>query len=128
MKSYFGKIFFKFRVWLEGHQVVLKSLFSVNHIQGKNLQDEKECIPVAAREGSPENHFYDDKSKFHVCLPTKTGSTNWLKMLLSLFLYNGDKDPEKISANDIYAITQMPRYSRELEEFAKGRSGKGMNS
>jgi len=46
---------------------------------------------MMAREGSPENHFYDDKHKFHVCLPTKTGSTNWLKTLLDLYLYDGEQ-------------------------------------
>ena len=46
---------------------------------------------MLAREGFPENHFYDDKHKYHVCLPTKTGSTNWLRMLFSLYKYAGYK-------------------------------------
>lgn len=92
--------------------------------KGTSLPDEKECIPDISREGSPENHFYDDKHKFHVCLPTKTGSTNWLKMLLSLFMYDGTKDPDEISSNDVYRMSQMPRFQKELGEFVKGRSGR----
>ena len=91
--------------------------------KGTSKPDEKECIPDISREGSPENHFYDDKHKFHVCLPTKTGSTNWLKMLLSLFMYDGTKDPDEISSNDVYRMSQMPRFQKELGEFVKGRSG-----
>ena len=59
---------------------------------GTCIPDETQCIPHITREGSPQNHFYDDKHKVHVCLPTKTGSTNWLK--LSLVMYEG-----KISRN-----------------------------
>ena len=96
-----------------------------NRIQdGAEVPDEKECLPAMSREGSPENHFYDDKHKFHVCLPTKTGSTNWLKMLYSLFQFEGNKDPAVIDKNYIYHMPQMPRFSEPLDEFRKGRSGR----
>ena len=76
-----------------------------------------------AREGSPENHFYDDKHKFHVCLPTKTGSTNWLKTLVTLYSYDGDKNPEEIDSNLVYKMPQMPRFQKDLKEFVRGREG-----
>ena len=79
-------------------------------ISGKSIPDAEPCTPVISREGSPDNHFFDDKSKFHVCLPTKTGSTNWLKMLWSLYKFDGMIAPEKVDANMIYQISQMPRF------------------
>ena len=45
---------------------------------------EKPCIPALPNRGSKLGHFYNDTFKFSVCLPTKTGSTNWLKALVAL--------------------------------------------
>jgi len=42
--------------------------------KGISIPDRAPCTPIMSREGSPDNHFYDDQKKFHVCLPTKTGS------------------------------------------------------
>ena len=93
-------------------------------MEGRATKDENLCVPVLPKEGSSENHFYDDKHKFHVCLPTKTGSTNWLKALLSLYAYNGLMNPEEVDANLVYKIPQMPRFGNELHEFIQGRQGK----
>ena len=81
--------------------------------KGLSIPDERACIPQLKRVGNTESHFYSDKHKFHVCLPTKTGSTNWLKMLHSLNF-------NRTSSNDIY---QMPHWSKQLKEFVRGRTG-----
>ena len=55
--------------------------------QNKELHEskgEKPCIPALPNRGSKLGHFYNDTFKFSVCLPTKTGSTNWLKALVAL--------------------------------------------
>lgn len=91
---------------------------------GQNADDEKKCLPVLAREGSPENHFYTDKEKIHVCLPTKTGSTNWLKMLFSLYTSDGKIDPDEVDPNLVYQMPQLPRFAAQLDEHIRSRQGK----
>ena len=44
------------------------------------MVEEEECIPSLPKLGGNKlEHFYNDTFKFSVCLPTKTGSSNWLR-------------------------------------------------
>jgi len=52
-----------------------KNLMNRNHC-GAEVAD---CIPSLPKFGGKLEHFYNDTFKFSVCLPTKTGSSNWLR-------------------------------------------------
>lgn len=81
---------------------------------------EKPCIPALPNRGSKLGHFYNDTFKFSVCLPTKTGSTNWLKALVALVK---DKQPEYVSDRDTwYGLDRFPQTPGEASQFKKGRT------
>ena len=85
-----------------------------NQIREFNVpMSDGECIHTLPLNGPPESHFYDDKSKFNICVPTKTGSTSWLKLFYALFLEK-NINPEEISSSVIYRTPQMPKNQKEL--------------
>lgn len=43
--------------------------------------ESKYCVPRLADKTQKQEHFYNDTFKFSVCLPTKTGCTNWQRGL-----------------------------------------------
>ena len=67
------------------------------------------------------NHFYNDTFKFHACLTTKTGSTNWLKTLISLV--RPGKAPEKLTKWDVWVtgLERFPFYPAQAKVFREGR-------
>ena len=52
-----------------------KKLMDRNHC----MTEVEDCIPSLPKFGGIMEHFYNDTFKFSVCLPTKTGSSNWLR-------------------------------------------------
>ena len=71
------------------------------------------CIPDLPVIANANAHYYDDVEKFAVCLPTKTGSTNWLKFFYSLSI-DHNSDPDDLDGAIIYSIPEMPRPRDEL--------------
>ena len=51
-----------------------------------------------------------------------TGSTNWLKMFVSLVLHNGEVDPDDIEEGQVYSgkLLQMPRFKTTVKKFIWG--------
>jgi len=79
------------------------------------------CIPALPNKGAKLEHFYNDTYKFSVCLPTKTGSTNWLKALVSL-IREGTVEPENLAERDIwYGLDRFPKTAAEAKQFRTGR-------
>ena len=80
------------------------------------------CIPDLPVIANANAHYYDDVENFAVCLPTKTGSTNWLKFFYSLSI-DHNSDPDDLDGAIIYSIPEMPRPRDELKEFYSDRTG-----
>ena len=53
---------------------------NVNAIDSE-LQESNACVPRLADKTQKQEHFFNDTFKFSVCLPTKTGCTNWQRGL-----------------------------------------------
>ena len=86
--------------------------------------DITDCIPALPNKGAKLEHFYNDTYKFSVCLPTKTGSTNWLKALVSL-IREGSTEPENLAERDIwYGLDRFPKTAAEAKQFRTGRGSK----
>lgn len=80
-------------------------------------------MPDLPLNGHPNAHYYDDVEKFAVCLPTKTGSTSWMKVLYSLSIEHGDRDPDDIDGSIVFKTPEMPRQREKLKEFHSNRTG-----
>ena len=79
----------------------------------------KPCIPALPNRGSKLGHFYNDTKKFSVCLPTKTGSTNWLKALVGLVK---DKAPEYVTDRETwYGLDRFPNTPGEASQHRRKR-------
>ena len=88
------------------------------------MAEEPACIPALPKTGGKLEHFYNDLPvfKFAVCLPTKTGSTNWLRGLVSL-IKMGNPPPEDLIDSDIwYGVDRFPTQTDELTQFRKLRT------
>ena len=66
--------------------------------------------------------FYDDDNKYAVCLPTKTGSSNWLRAFYSLSETNGELDPNNVTHKQLWSVSKMPTHRAELEAFRQNRT------
>lgn len=86
------------------------------------MTEESECIPALPKLGGKLEHFYNDTFKFSVCLPTKTGSSNWLRGLSSL-IKMGNPPPEEVAERDIwYGVDRFPKESDDLKKFRESRT------
>lgn len=75
----------------------------------KKLPDSALCVPRLADKTQKQEHFYNDTFKFAVCLPTKTGCTNWQRGLVSL-IKMGEKTPEELNDGEIfYDLDRFPK-------------------
>ena len=80
-------------------------------------------MPDLPVHGQGLTHFYDDVEKFSVCLPTKTGSTSWMKFLYALSIDHGNSDPDDVDSSIVFKTPEMPRQRDELKEFYSTRTG-----
>ena len=110
----------------------------------KNETLEK-CVPSLPLKGNRYSHFYNDQEKFRtvftqknfafiydansqrkpisVCLPTKIGSTNWLKALASLIKDEGHYHPGQMNQKDIWGtVERFPKEVKEVIEYRRGRA------
>lgn len=88
-----------------------------------SLPDNEECKPIIHPAGLIDNLFMTEEYKIRTCLPTKTGSTSWLRTLLSLQKYHGKKSPEEVRESWGSMQEKMPRNGWLLEEAAKSKDG-----
>ena len=64
-------------------------------------------------------HYYDDDKKFAVCLPTKTGSRNWLKVLSAQVKFDGKVNPMDLEHGQ--GVPKMPKLRSDMKKFSKQR-------
>ena len=62
-----------------GQRVALQQ--AISNTDRKLDVEAKYCVPRLADKTQKQEHFYNDTFKFSVCLPTKTGCTNWQRGL-----------------------------------------------
>ena len=62
-----------------GQRVALQQ--AISNTERKLDVESKYCVPRLADKTQKQEHFYNDTFKFAVCLPTKTGCTNWQRGL-----------------------------------------------
>lgn len=75
----------------------------------EKLPSAKLCVPRLADKTQKQEHFYNDTFKFSICLPTKTGCTNWQRGLVSLVKL-GAKTPEELNDSEIfYDLDRFPK-------------------
>lgn len=65
------------------------------------MNDDKSCTPVLPIKSAKNENFYSDKFKYSMCLPPKTGCTNWQRGLVAL-LKNGEKTPEDLTDYEVF--------------------------
>ena len=82
------------------------------------------CSPLLHRIGFSKSQFYSEKDKILFCLPTKTGSTNWLRLLNSIVVFNGDRDAKTIDSEEVWNGVEAPTMRDDLIPFRKVRTGK----
>ena len=82
-----------------------------------------DCIPDLPLHGAGQAHYYDDNEKFAICLPSKTGSTSWMKFLYALSVDHGQSNPDEISGSVVFRTPEMPRGRDELRAFMANRTG-----
>lgn len=68
---------------------------------GKGKKDEKACTPILPIKLAKNEQFYNDEYKFSMCLPPKTGCTNWQRGMVAL-LKNGEKTPEELTDYEVF--------------------------
>ena len=66
-----------------GQRVALQQ--AISKTDRKLDVESKYCVPRLADKTQKQEHFYNDTFKFSVCLPTKTGCTNWQRGLGEFF-------------------------------------------
>ena len=77
-----------------GQRVALQQ--AISNTERKLDVESKYCIPRLADKTQKQEHFYNDTFKFAVCLPTKTGCTNWQRGLGESFtLYHDSHGKEE---------------------------------
>ena len=101
--------------------------------------ESKYCVPRLADKTQKQEHFYNDTFKFSVCLPTKTGCTNWQRGLgnvshtlcqfkgfhrelqsrnvpLVSLVKMGEKSPEELTDGEIfYDLDRYPKMGMTAE-------------
>lgn len=86
------------------------------------LPDETLCVPRLADKSQKQEHFFNDTFKFSVCLPTKTGCTNWQRGLVSL-VKMGEKTPEELDDSEIfYDLDRYPKIGMGKDRSTRGPS------
>jgi len=86
----------------------------------ETLPTSKLCVPRLADKTQKQEHFYNDTFKFSVCLPTKTGCTNWQRGLVSL-VKMGAKTPEELTDGEIfYDLDRFPKVNMMPERSKRG--------
>jgi hypothetical protein len=100
--------------------------------------DEKICKPITHPAGLLDNLFKSEgiqsksvkifltffvEYKIRTCLPTKTGSTSWLRTLISLETYHGSKRPDEVDESWGSYSQKMLKNAWLLEDQVKTKTG-----
>ena len=92
----------------------------ISNTEEKLTVESKYCIPRLADKLQKQEHFYNDTFKFAVCLPTKTGCTNWQRGLVSL-VKMGEKSPEELTQGEVYYdLDRFPKIGMTAERNIRG--------
>ena len=92
-------------------------------LQYSTTLSDDDCVPRLPLNGARNSHYYDDSEKFAICLPTKTGSTSWMKFLYALSVDHGQSDPNEIPDGIVFQTPEMPRTRDDLRAFIQNRTG-----
>jgi len=88
---------------------------AINNVDQKLDVESRYCVPRLADKTQKQEHFFNDTFKFSVCLPTKTGCTNWQRGLVSLVKL-GAKTPEELTDGEIfYDLDRYPKIGMTAE-------------
>ncbi|CBY18568.1 unnamed protein product [Oikopleura dioica] len=85
--------------------------------------DENVCKPITHPAGLLDNLFKSEEYKIRTCLPTKTGSTSWLRTLISLETYHGSKRPDEVHESWGSYSQKMLKNAWLLEDQVKAKTG-----